>query len=524
MTDRFDLLEQLGKGGMGVVWKARDRETGQVVALKLLHHMYAEDPDYVARFEREVEIAQRIDSPNVVKVLGYGTRDGLPYMAMELVEGPSLRDRIRDHGVLTWEDARKTIADVTLGLAAAHAVGVVHRDVKPSNILITPDGTAKLADFGIARAMDLTRLTGSSTMLGTPAYMAPDAEASPRADLYGLGCVLYEMLCGYPPFTGDSQQQVLLKHIREAPDLSKTPEPSRRILAWLLSKDPNRRPASADALLAALGGSSGVPKTPAGVANGGFRWRPVALFGGGGLAVTGAVAAIVVALTASGGGGDGHGSAASEPTSIPTLFAEQGGARVTTVPENSPTVPVATTSVATVSAISGASIPTQVGPTARAVATATLTPIPTLTPTATPKPSATPAASATQVASATPQASNLEIQSVVIVDESPDTIELQVRYVIPQDSQWAEIEIRSDSAGYDYPVADGLWYLEFPPSGLITATLQALGDNYRCPIISPNGLCQTNSIVISIRCGPRPGEWKETIFVLNYPKKWPRVH
>ena len=271
-TERFELLEQLGRGGMGVVWKARDTATGDVVALKLLHHMLAEDPDYVARFQREVEVAQRIDSPNVVKVSGYGRREGVPYMAMEYVEGQSLRDLVKARGKLPWEEARDIARQVAAGLAAAHAAGVIHRDVKPSNILITPDGTAKLADFGIARALDLTRLTGSSTMLGTPLYMAPEGQKDERADLYSLGCVLYEMLAGVPPFEGDSQQEIWRKHDREEPDLGKLPPVARTIVGELLAKEPGRRMASAARAAVVLGGggSGGVPQvTPAVIA-----WSP----------------------------------------------------------------------------------------------------------------------------------------------------------------------------------------------------------------------------------------------------------
>jgi len=252
MTQRFELLEKLGSGGMGAVWKARDAETDELVALKLVHPHLAEDPDYIARFEREVEVARRIDSPYVVKVLGYGTREGVPYMAMEYVDGQSLRDLLRTDGPMTWEQAKPIVRQVAEALGAAHEVGVIHRDVKPSNILIAADGTAKLADFGIARALDLTRLTGSSTMLGTPHYMAPEGAASPQSDLYALGCVLFEMLTGHPPFEGESQQAVLFKHLRDAPPTSTLPVEARPIAEWLLAKSPDRRPRSAEELATQL--------------------------------------------------------------------------------------------------------------------------------------------------------------------------------------------------------------------------------------------------------------------------------
>ena len=259
MTERFELLEQLGKGGMGVVWKARDRETGQVVALKLLHHMYAEDPEYVARFEREVEIARRIDSPNVVRVHGYGRQGGQPYISMEWVDGESLRELVRRRGHLPWDEARALISQMLEGLAAAHAAGVLHRDVKPGNILLTRTGVAKVADFGISRAADLTRMTGSSTMLGTPAYMAPEGQEDARSDLYSVGCVLYELLAGRAPFEAESVHGVFRKHMVEAPDLSKVPAGSRELVGQLLAKAPGDRPSIAAILSATRNRPSAQP-------------------------------------------------------------------------------------------------------------------------------------------------------------------------------------------------------------------------------------------------------------------------
>ena len=278
MTERFELLSQLGKGGMGTVWKARDTESGEIIALKLLHSIYVDDADYVARFEREVEVSQRIVSPNVVRVLGYGKRDGVPYVAMEYVDGKSLREIVHERGTLPWEEAKPILRQIAEGLGAAHAAGVIHRDVKPSNIMIDSAGTVKLADFGIARAMDLTRMTGGVTMLGTPAYMSPDIETTEQSDLYGLGCVLYELLTGGPPFVADSQQQVLMRHLRDVPDLENLPPGARKITGWLLEKDPRRRPASAAALLGLLDGSSKITRSQV-AAGGPSRWRPALLVG-----------------------------------------------------------------------------------------------------------------------------------------------------------------------------------------------------------------------------------------------------
>ncbi|MCC6265922.1 MAG: serine/threonine protein kinase [Dehalococcoidia bacterium] len=260
MSEQFELMEQLGRGGMGTVWKARDTKSGEIVALKLLHQMYVDDPDYVARFEREVEIAKRIVSPFVVRTIGFGKRDGVPYVVMEHVAGGSLRERIKRQGPVEWEEAKRIAIQLTTALVAAHDAGVIHRDIKPSNVLLDEDGNVKLADFGIARASDLTRMTGSVTVLGTPAYMSPDGEASVQSDLYALGCVLYELMTGAPPFEGESQQQVLIRHIRELPDVERLPFECRNYVDWLLQKSPAKRPPSAAAFLNALASPASVPQ------------------------------------------------------------------------------------------------------------------------------------------------------------------------------------------------------------------------------------------------------------------------
>ncbi len=263
MNERFTLLTELGHGGMGVVWKARDEETGQIVALKLLRDAFAEDPDYVVRFERELELAKRIHSRHVVQVLGFGARDGVPYLALEFVDGPSLRERLGTHGPYTWPDTRDLVSQIAQGLADAHAAGVIHRDLKPSNVLIGPDGIAKLADFGIAKGVDLTRVTATSAMLGTPAYLAPEGPMDGRSDLYSLGVVAFELLSGAAPFAGTTYQEVIIRHIREAPDLNKVPTDSRPIVGWLLAKDPAARPQRASDLLPVLFGAASAPRSTA---------------------------------------------------------------------------------------------------------------------------------------------------------------------------------------------------------------------------------------------------------------------
>ena len=220
---------------MGVVWKARDEETGKTVAIKLLQAALSSDADYVTRFERELELVRRIHSPHVVELLGYGSRDGAPYIALEYVDGPSLREYLTAHGPYAWPEARDLLIQITQGLADAHAAGVIHRDLKPSNILINSNGIAKLADFGIAKGFDLTRVTGTSTLLGTPAYLPPEGPIDERSDIYSLGIIAYELLTGAAPFAGSTYQEVIVRHIREAPDLGKLPPEARDMMAWLLA-------------------------------------------------------------------------------------------------------------------------------------------------------------------------------------------------------------------------------------------------------------------------------------------------
>jgi serine/threonine protein kinase len=256
----FTLVEQIGKGGMGVVWKARDEQTGQIVALKLLRDLYLEDESYRRRFEHELEIARRITSPHVVKVLGFGSREGVPYIAFEFVDGPSLSHLIVRHGPYGWTDVRALLLQLAEGLADAHAAGVLHRDVKPSNILVDRSGTAKLVDFGISRAMDMTRVTRASGLLGTPAYLAPEGPVDARSDLYSLGVVAFELLTGSPPFEASTYHEVLVAHLRKPPDLTRVPLEARPIVAWLLAKEPHDRPQSAHQLVRVLTGAEGIPR------------------------------------------------------------------------------------------------------------------------------------------------------------------------------------------------------------------------------------------------------------------------
>lgn len=259
-TERFELLDRIGHGGMGTVWKARDGESGGVVALKILHEHLSLDPYFVERFEREVEVTRRIDSPYVAKTLGFGRREGRPFIVMEFVEGKSLRDLLRGQGPMSWETASPILRQIALGLDAAHKANVIHRDVKPSNVLLTPDGTAKLVDFGIARAEDMTALTGTSTTMGTPGYTTPDGVPGKSADLYALGCVAYELCTGNRAFTGDTTTEVAVRQMRGQYDIETMPAEGRPFVQWLLAPEERLRPADAGLVASVLEGSSLPPR------------------------------------------------------------------------------------------------------------------------------------------------------------------------------------------------------------------------------------------------------------------------
>src|SRR3954463_2094738 len=217
---------ELGGGGMSRVFVADDLALGRAVVIKVLHPELAAGVN-AERFNREVQLAARLQHPHIVRVLTAGQVDGLPYYVMPFVKGESLNARVA-RGPLPIADVVHTMGDVAKALAYAHSEGVVHRDIKPDNILVS-GGAATVADFGIAKALSSSRagqdgdaLTSLGTSLGTPAYMAPeqvagDPNVDHRADIYSLGCVAYEMLTGQSPFAGKSPQQMLAAHVMEKP-------------------------------------------------------------------------------------------------------------------------------------------------------------------------------------------------------------------------------------------------------------------------------------------------------------------
>jgi serine/threonine protein kinase len=224
LGDRYQLQDQIGRGGMATIYRGRDLHMDSVVAIKVLREVYSTDPKFVTRFQREAKAASALQHPNIVQVYDYGQTGGNYFIVMELVEGTDLRRYLRSRGVLDIERAVIIAHDVALGLGAAHRRGIVHRDVKPQNILVGRDGSIKLTDFGIAsvyKDINAERLTTTGMTLGTVQYYAPEQAqgeiVSPAADVYALGIVMYEMLTGRTPFDGDSPVAVAMQHIQDPP-------------------------------------------------------------------------------------------------------------------------------------------------------------------------------------------------------------------------------------------------------------------------------------------------------------------
>ncbi len=258
---RYLLQDRIGGGGMAWVWRAEDTLLHRPVAIKVLREEFAGDEQFVRRFGQEAQAAASLVHPNVVHVYDVGQEQGTHYIVMELVEGETLKEAIQRQGPMPVGRALQVAAAVARALQAAHKKGIIHRDIKPQNILLTPEGEVKVADFGIARAATGTTIVHTNTIIGSAHYFAPEQArggfTDVKSDLYSLGAVLYEMLAGQPPFEGATPVAVALKHLQEEPVAlrKRRPEVPRSveaIVARLLAKDPAQRYQSADALLGDL--------------------------------------------------------------------------------------------------------------------------------------------------------------------------------------------------------------------------------------------------------------------------------
>ena len=264
---RYRLIELLGRGGMGEVWRAHDIVTDRTVAIKRLPAHFSENEEFQERFRREAHAAARLNTPHVIPIHDYGEIDGQLFVSMRLIEGRDLQT-VLTVGPLDPVRAVRIIEGVAKALHAAHRVGLVHRDVKPSNVLVDDDDFAYLIDFGIARAAAETRLTSTGNVIGTFQYMAPErfgsGQEDARADIYALACVLYECLTGHPPFAENSAERLMMAHLSTPPprpssSQSSVPPQIDLVVATGMAKDPVQRYATTVELAAAARDAVTVP-------------------------------------------------------------------------------------------------------------------------------------------------------------------------------------------------------------------------------------------------------------------------
>src|SRR5689334_1372972 len=276
IADRYELEELVGTGGMSSVYRAHDSLLERHVALKVMHEQLLGEGEHVERFRREARLAAQLSHPNIVTVIDRGEQEGRQFIVFEYVEGENLKALVEREAPLAEREAIKLALQVADGLAFAHAHGLVHRDVKPQNVLLTEDGRAKVTDFGIARSIDVQHgLTQTGTVMGTSDYISPEqargGQVDASSDIYSLGAVLYELLTGDVPFPGDNFVSVAMRHINDPPPSvrERRPELSPRVDAAIrkaMAKDPDDRfptmEAFAAELRAALGEPDGAPGGP----------------------------------------------------------------------------------------------------------------------------------------------------------------------------------------------------------------------------------------------------------------------
>lgn len=266
--NRYRLLSRVAVGGMGEVWRATDQVLGRTVAIKLLGSALAAQPGFAQRFREEARHTAMLGHPNIAQVHDYGEDGGAAWLVMELVEGKPLSQILREEGHLSPERTVSIVAQAADALQAAHDQGVIHRDVKPANIMVRPDGVVKLTDFGIARATDAAPLTRTGEVMGTAQYISPEQAmghpVNPTSDLYSLGCVAYEMLAGRRVFDEGSAVATAMAHVHKSPAPLPNTVPSviAAVVMGCLAKDPANRPQSGKSLSAALRGLPGATYPP----------------------------------------------------------------------------------------------------------------------------------------------------------------------------------------------------------------------------------------------------------------------
>jgi eukaryotic-like serine/threonine-protein kinase len=269
VDERYRLDRKIGSGGMADVWLAEDTELDRKVAIKILHDRFAQDKEFVQRFQREAQSAAGLQHPNVVGIFDRGAFDGTYFIAMEYVDGPSLKDLVK--GGMTAKDAIDFTRQILNAARFAHRKGIVHRDLKPQNVLIDDEGRARVADFGIARAGESSDITATGSVMGTAQYISPEQAqgkpTTPRSDIYSIGVILYEALTGRVPFEGESAVAVALKQVSEAPRRPSATNPNvppalDAVVMRALAKDPEARFKDADAFLRALDAAERAPDTP----------------------------------------------------------------------------------------------------------------------------------------------------------------------------------------------------------------------------------------------------------------------
>jgi HEAT repeat protein/predicted Ser/Thr protein kinase len=267
IANRYEIEGVLGEGGMGLVYKAKDRVLEEVVALKVLRPNFARTPEADRRFRSEIKLARKVSHRNVCRIHEYGEDGSLRYLSMEYIDGVNLKQAVRGKGGLPIEDAREITIQIAKGLQAIHDVGIIHRDLKTANLMRDGRGIVRLMDFGIAKKWGEEAgegMTGVGDIIGTPEYMSPEQARGQkldfRSDLYALGIVMFELLTGELPFRGETPLDTLLKHVQEPPPLEGRIQPELiPILRKALAKDPRERYASARGLVADLRATQGVP-------------------------------------------------------------------------------------------------------------------------------------------------------------------------------------------------------------------------------------------------------------------------